>query len=250
MPVTTEVRKKTRNTSKQRSDDSKQRAEYLVRCAFIKVRSYQAESGTGTAKTVLCLCRIGAAFNDLKTQVPHGDWRKKVKAEFGYHEDTVSRLMNLAGSWLPEKIPTLGRVLKARLSTDVQKLATLIRLPKRACVQILNEFDLSAISRERFRAVVDERLGEGDLKDGKSKKRQSKSSAIQMTEATQSNASPIEQLFTICKQPMADLTASVQEQLDGDKVDQDSVKEAAAAVDHALDCLNKLKKAIKEKLAA
>ena len=193
----------------------------LIEEAIAKVRSYRSQIGNNAAKCVLCLCRIGAEFKKLKTQIPHGEWQKTVKEQLGYNEDTVCRLINLADSWLEEQITTLGRDLKARLATDVQKLVTLTRLPKEKFVDILTRYDLSDVSREQLREVVDEMLEESESKDGNSQKGRSKSSKRRKTQAEQSNTSPIEQLFAICEQPMSDLTASVQKQLAGGDVYQE-----------------------------
>lgn len=86
-----------------------------------------------------------------------------------------------------------------------------------------------------------------EVKEGKSGKRQSKSS--NRRKLARSKGSPIRQFFAICK-PMAGLVASLQKQLASDKVDAKSMERAAKAIEDARSSLDALHMALKEKLAA
>lgn len=220
----------------------------LIENAIKKIKWLQAGIGKATWETIVHLCGIGGELNDLHSQVEHGDWEAIVEEEVGLDKSTVQRLRKLADSKLREQIPTLGLDLQRRLTTDVQKLVVLTRVPDARFREFFERFDPSKMNRKVLRDAVNEFDPEG--KDDTSRKGQSKSSKRRKSKATRSKGSPIKQLFAICEKPMADLVASIQTQLDRGKVDRTNMERAAAAITNARACLDALEMAIKEKLVA
>jgi len=219
----------------------------LIDDAIKKMKPKLTRIGKRNLETITDLCEVGDDLNDLHAKCKHGNWRVRVEQELELDKTTVHRLRKLASSTLRDKMTlTIGQHLQGKLPSEIQKLVILTKVPDDKFSEFLTSFNPAQMTREELREAV---VGKPKSKDGTSKKGRSKSSKSRTTKAKRSDALPIDQLFEFCDKSIDDLTASVQKQLDGDKVEQGSVEKVAAAVDHALICLNRLKKAVKEKLA-
>ena len=220
----------------------------LIDDAIKKMKPKLTRIGKRNLETITDLCEVGDDLNDLHAKCKHGNWRVRVEQELELDKTTVHRLRKLASSTLRDKMTlTIGQHLQGKLPSEIQKLVILTKVPDDKFSEFLARFNPSEMTREELREAV---VGKPKSKDGTSKKGRSKSSKSRTTKAKRSDALPIDQLFAVCGEPIEDLTTSVSKQLDEGQVDQDSIVKAEAVVDHALKCLNKLRKAIKEKLAA
>jgi hypothetical protein len=241
----TEERTARKQDSDQKESPVVNKHKTLIEDAISTIKHHQRGIGKATFETIVHLCGIGDELNDLHVQVGHGKWEALVEQEVGLDKTTVQRLRTIAKSELRNQIPTLGLDLKAKLPSDIQKLVLLAKFKddNNGIHEFLGRFNPSTMNRDDLRVAVYEAIGEP--KDSKSQKGQSKS-----RESKQSKVSAIKQLFSICEKSMSSLTTSVEEQLGRGKLKRESLERAAAAIENAQACLDKLQLALKERLAS
>ena len=200
----------------------------MIEAAFQRIRSVREYLAGSVIQQIGCYCRIGLELVDLKSKIQHGEWKDRVKEEFGYGTETVSRLRAIAEADMATHIVTLRQDLLVRLSGDLQKLAKLAQLPCRLWPEALKQVDLATASRTEVRKAIDELREKHGLinSDSQNTKRTKRAVSVRQIKAT------CDKLTTFAKSLAKDLQAKT--------TDAETRTKAKKAVQNAVATLQKL----------
>ena len=159
-PVSNPVATENPITEKESNEEHEQK---MIDAAFEKIRLARNYFAGSVRQQIGCYCSIGRELIDLKKRIPHGQWEKQVKDEFGYDPATQSRLRKIANADMATQIVTMGQDL--RLSSDLQKLAKLASLPCEHWSEALKTVDLATASRFEVRRAIDKLRVKYGVKD-------------------------------------------------------------------------------------
>jgi len=158
-PVTATENQKTEKESNEEHERQ------MIEAAFQKIRSARTQLVNFVPIQIACYVRIGLELIDLKPRIPHGQLEKRVKDEFGYGRETVSRLRAIAEADMATQSDNLTDGQRLHLSGDLQKLAKLAQLPSKYWPEVLDDVDLSKASRADVREAIDKLLDKHGLTD-------------------------------------------------------------------------------------
>jgi len=224
-----------------------------------KIRQLQAQQGKNRIEFVRCCCDIGSNLNELKSRVGHGDWEKTVE-KLGYNKRTAERLMQVANSWFPDHLRTLGthsQEFADRLPTDLQKLVLIIKLSCDEFVEALECHHFDQMSREAVSKAVKVILNgisddgsSGDDSGEDSQRRSNEQEGSGETEgrtgsSDTSDDSPepttaVEQLTDVCQQIHAQLRIAVLSELADGGIEKELVVELRDVIETASSVLSEV----------